>query len=248
MALSSIIEPQLALLSTKEDLSIFRKEVDELKRENSLLREEVSALKDGFRRTEGKIEELDILHRKNNLIIKGLTPQHEDNLEVFVSKFFSDVLKVNISPDSLYVRPLGRRDKAPLIAKFSRLQDRWTVANATKILKGTGFSVNEDLPFESRLKKGKLLQLRREILRRSPQERVTVRGSTLFVGGLPFTWAKHGGVLHGGEDGSHRLSEVLHFNVADLIRDLVSRSSSDRPGQVSSAAAPPSHPSVKKSS
>jgi len=230
-ALTLILEPKLAMLTTKEDLNVFKNEIVALRKENLKLRADLMDLKEANRKTMERMEELEVVARMGNLIFKGVKCNNDVTPEMSISNFCSEVLKVDIPPDNLRVRPLGRRDNVPLLTTFSHPKDRWAVLKESRILKGTGFSICEDLPLEVRAKKGKLLLLRKEILKLSPHEKVVIRSNKLLIKGVSFSWSSHDGITHGGKDGVPILSELLKRDFSDIVKVLSSSPPEGSPGE-----------------
>lgn len=161
--MSGLLDDKLAPLATREDIVSLKKEIIALKQENTSLKLEIDSLKKLHIKAEARIEELELLSRRNNLLFKGLNYSSSGDPNESVSAFCRELLKVDIPPDHLNAVPLGRHGgnvNRSLLVSFSNQQVRNKVLSAAKILRGSGFVVHQDLPEALRKKRSKFLLLK----------------------------------------------------------------------------------------
>lgn len=222
--MTGLLDEKLAPVATKEDIALLRIDITELKEENARLKAEIESLKALSTKSDSRIEELELASRRNNLIFKGVTYSPSADLNSTIGHFCRDLLKVDVSSDQFNVIPLGNvtsKPNRPLLVSFLRLQDKIKVLNCTRILKGTGFVVHQDLPEATRKKRSNLLLLRREIMRLNNQIGVGVRTNYLLVDGCKFFWSDQDGLRFAGGDGTQKLSSLVKVNLHGFIAALL---------------------------
>lgn len=220
-ALSDSFSAKLASLSTKEDIQRIRDDFNKLGKENVQLKKEIDSLKLVNYKNESLIEELEIKSRNNNLIFKGIKFNSNDFSELAVT-FCTEVLKIELAKDNIYAHPLGpvTAPGTPLLVSFVRLQDKFAVLNASKVLRNTGFAVHQDLPMVTRKKRAKISLLRRECLRLNPQLKINMKNNCFFVQGQKFSWCHYLGVRFLEEDGISKLNELVGTDVTEFVTAL----------------------------
>jgi len=223
----------LKLAPLKEDLNALLAEVGGIREENVRLKEEVSSLNAACNLLEARVEELEIRDRRNNLIFNGFSTSENEDLNQFILKVCKDMLKVDLSVETLNVYRFGNKQNLirPLMVTFGSAIDRDKVWKAGKVLWKTDFSIQEDLPWAARRKKNKLLRLRREILKTNQNIKIRVRAQGLEVDNTRFTWSTKEGILYGEKPGISKLSEIVGSDMSECCSVLL-QEESPKPGKV----------------
>jgi len=244
--MSSLFDEKLAPLATMESVEGLRNEILTLKEEHNDLKLKFSAMKRSY---DDKLENMEVQLRRNNLIIRGLKYQHSEDCELAVKTFTQEVLKTELRENLFHASPVGPKDNTnrPILMTFNRYQDKLDVLKATKVLRGTGITIQQDLPISVRHKQKKLLVIRKEILRSNPSLQVRVRANSLIINNYKFSWSHDLGLLYGELPGSSQLSDLvgvdmsafLDLMLADsLPADYFERSSSSSNGSRRSQPVP----------
>lgn len=221
--MASLFDEKLAPLATMESVEILRNDILSLRQENETLKLKLASLERAY---EDKFEEMEVRIRKNNVIIRGLKHEGTGSYEAAVKRFFLEVLKVELKEDRMQALPLGHKDKStrPILVSFSLFQDKIDVLKATKILRGTGITIQADLPTSVRAKQKKLLIIRREILSNNAKYPVRVRGNLLLLNNHKFSWSMEDGLLYDGHPGAQRLSDLMGVDMSTFLKDLLTGS------------------------
>lgn len=142
----------------KEDLALLRTQIGSLdgellsiKQENILLKEETSALKD-------KVRLLERASRENNLVIYNLNVPDTAKLSELVVRFFESILDIKLQPwDINNVTLLGKSATSsktpPVLLKLTSALKKREIFRALNKLKGSGYSISEDLSREERARR-----------------------------------------------------------------------------------------------
>ena len=180
----------MAHLPTKRDFEELRADIRGLQGENAKIREDVACLRDSAKERDRRIELLEMLSRRNNLILRGLGFQEADDLRQVVRRFFTEVLKVEESLDIDSVRVLGPRRSGGgiLLVTMGSSHGKWTVINNSKCLKGTCYSVSQDFPPNMRVRVSKLLRIRAELRKHNGNLECRMRSDKLDVQGKTYVW------------------------------------------------------------
>lgn len=147
---NSEIKNELTLL--RAQFSSFSTEIEAIKNDNIILREENSALN-------RRVRILEKNYRANNLILYNIDYDDSEELHCIVKKIVNDKLNVSLELHEIAtIYRLGKKIQGQnknhpiLLSLTSNLKKKEILANVGK-LKGTGIGVSEDLSEDERLKK-----------------------------------------------------------------------------------------------
>lgn len=217
--LSRLLEDKLSNLVTKEDMQHLSSRIDALEKENNQLREELSALRRSETAVKDKIVDLESRSRRNNLIFRGLrVPDKSTDYCKVVRDFCTQVMGCR---DTLWVNrahPLGR-DKRTIIAHLPDDGDIHYIMSRVKILKGTGYTVHRDFPWEIREKRANLMKVRAEVERVAGRRRMPIVHDHLTIEGCKFSWVD-GKLRAGPVDGGERLKDVTGRDFSEFLAKL----------------------------
>lgn len=219
----SSLDEKFAPLATKNDLVAIQNETVALREENTRLWEEVRALQQENKLILDRVENLEVECRQKNLIFRGLQSfSNSKDLETVVSTFCDEVLKVPVSVDNIAVRPLGQKDnpKSPLLVTFAKPNNVLTILKSTKCLKDTGYVVHCDLPQSVRISRGRLLLVRKKILKINNDISIKLKGATLRVGSHSFRWCPQEGIVSAGKPAIGKLNELIGVDLSKFIDEV----------------------------
>lgn len=165
--------------------------------ENEALRKQIEDLKLRDKMREKRLEQLEEVHRKKNLIFKGLRTYGPNSYSEVICHFCSEVLGVNVEDLIEAVVPIGQKrpDKQTLKVVFNSGQSAAEVLSKCSRLRGTEFSVSRDYSKNVRLRRNKLLHCRYEIMQKTELKCVFVRDEVLIVDNRKFVWDENEGLV-----------------------------------------------------
>ncbi|XP_070573906.1 uncharacterized protein [Ptychodera flava] len=146
--LSSDLHKKIDDLS--HDINDVQRELEEAREETARLAEENKALSDQVCELTRELDSMNGQMKRDNLIFKGLDQDENeswDQTESKVKSFITEKLGIDgeiIEFDRVHRLTNARTRPQPIIAKFSRYQQRKQVFEAAKNLKGTDFQISED--------------------------------------------------------------------------------------------------------
>lgn len=112
------------------------------------LTSEIKKLKGEVRKLSSALEKQEQYSRRNNIIIRGLKEKSNENTLCSVKEFFKETLKVDVPEFGIdkahWVGPKRFKNRS-VIVKFANYQHKQMVYNTKKQLRGTGFTIHEDL-------------------------------------------------------------------------------------------------------
>lgn len=120
-----------------------------------------------------------------------------------------------------HVCRVGKQEPKVLVAEFTCSEDRAFILSKSKILRGTQFSIIQDMIPSVRHKHNKLLAVRKQIKLVNKGAKINVRLNNMFIDGLCFHWSEQNGLMLNGENGVCRLNELFKFDFMDCITKLV---------------------------
>ncbi|KAL3997010.1 hypothetical protein ACER0C_009666 [Sarotherodon galilaeus] len=183
--------------SLRESLEFSQQQVETLAAENATLRESVKCLTDNvtqLNRENKKIKEtvidLQVCGMRDNLVFSGIPEAAGEDAETTVKSFIKTHLKLpedtvkNIAFDRVHrIGPMwaatGR--PRPIVAKFGHFKQKEQVKSRGRELKGTDFSVNDQLPKEILERRRVLFPIRRGFIQKG--SRAVIAVDRLYVDG-----------------------------------------------------------------
>ncbi|KAF6211549.1 hypothetical protein GE061_012062 [Apolygus lucorum] len=197
---------------------------NDLKKLKSDYEVEMTALKAENEELRRHLNVIDRRLCQNNLVVRGLDLAEGSNLICKVGEFLKNTLQVDIDTRLLSVRPLEdkRAKKKMLLLKFLREEDKWIVLRNSSKLKNTGIFIDQDYPRDIRIRRGLLLQTRKEIKKMSPDVNVMLRGECLVIKDKRYFWCSINGLIAGNKPGIPILRNDLGIDLSDFINRLKS--------------------------
>ena len=123
------------------------------KKKKKSLQNEVSFLKERIDLLEKKSDDSEQYSRRNCLLVHGVEEQEQENTDNIVLNVIKEHLDIELSV-KVFDRShrIGKSNskskRRPIIVKFISYNDRRTIFNNKKRLKGTGISITESLTAE----------------------------------------------------------------------------------------------------
>lgn len=194
--ISSLIDGKL--LASKDDIESIKTELFEIKKENLSLKGEVESLREEIKKRDIKLEALENFTRRNNLLFKGVKGDRGAEKETII-KFCREVLGTEVS-DS--VQEAYRVETSfPMIKVVCAGQKQvLDILRNSRRLKGTGFFIDRDYCWETRVKRGKLFRCRKEFLQKNPGLKIRIVADTLIMEGRRFKWDEKEGLKGASEE------------------------------------------------
>lgn len=167
----------IAALENKVSLKL-----DELNNKVTLLEKENVELK-------SKVENLERVNKKNNIIVFGIPSTKEAIAEGHSLEELNNILTTNIQQSDISdIYPLGRGPNSPLKVEFiSFIKKKEIFKNISK-LKGTTVSISHDYTPQQREEQKKLRSYQKSIQQES-QDRCVIKGNKLMIGEKTYTIA-----------------------------------------------------------
>ncbi|KAF6217055.1 hypothetical protein GE061_001408 [Apolygus lucorum] len=202
-------------LATKQDLASTNAEIASLKKENAVLRREINDFRVRF-----NIQERNM--RRNNLIFGGI--DHTDTgIVLLIEDFIKQVLKIDNAVIIGKAFPLGKQGmrRRPILVEFVRGEDVSLIMSRVGCLKGTNFYVHRDYSQDDRIMRGKLLAIKKEVLKLKRDAIISIRNDTLIVDGIALRWNPESGLISTrGDDGVLILREQLRVDLSEAMTRL----------------------------
>lgn len=194
----------------------------EIKNQNMALKTEIALLKQQQINNRKRIEKLEIMFKRNNLVIRGIPANV--NMEEEVRKLFNNVLKINKEVQLKYFKKIYEAfGKMTVIVEFLDFNDALLVLASSKNLKNTGIYIDKDLSNEAIERRNAMLQLRKQIINIDASKRILIRGDMLKIGTDNFYW-KNEQLMNKENCGINELCKLynnnlhrVNFNYNDLI-------------------------------
>ncbi|KAF6214711.1 hypothetical protein GE061_009454 [Apolygus lucorum] len=176
-------------LAKKEDLENINVEIASLKKENQDLRKEINSL-------HALVNLSDRNSRRNNLIFGGIDLQDGNALKA-IQDFIRQVLKIEQPIIIGRAFALGRTGlrRRPILVELVRGEDLYTILSRVSELKGTTFFIHRDYSQQERIKRAKLVQVKKEILKQRPLMNIVFRREALLIKEVPYIWDLDKGLM-----------------------------------------------------
>lgn len=184
------LDQLLSVLASKDDFHQMKDEIVLLKEENKSLVEKVGALTQKCHQLESDMQSLYIWKNSSNLVVK-LNREGADTEEAKarVACVCSELANVRDVVGIEAIRELKTKDRKKHTFKvsFKEVAEATAVLKNTNKLRGTDVSIAKDLPQTARMQNGKLLAIRRFLLKKSTCK-PRLQGQALIVGADKITW------------------------------------------------------------
>jgi len=138
-----------------------------------------------LKRIQHQMEISDQESRRTNIIINELTPNNGESSWNAAERFVRQVLKGDpnmISPTGTKIIK-GRAGKQSTLLSLGSVEDKAYLYSLVRNLKGTNFSLDDDLTPAQRIKKNVLLKRRKELLTQNPKSKIKVNVDRMEVDG-----------------------------------------------------------------
>lgn len=212
-----------------EKLSTLSGNVEDLKEQNNLLKQEVEHLKVDKDVDRRRINQLEEQIKSKNLILKGLNAKSSVN--GVVNKICFDKLKLPKSVKIIYTKKLYERDEK--MAVLVELDSSQSVQNAlqnAKKLAGTSIYLERDLTPEKQKDKKVMLQLKKDIVAASKSHRIAVINDRIRINDKWFRWNKEKQLFCGQEEADGTFKDLypdvfdkINFNYNALLERSMSK-------------------------
>ncbi|KAI8121254.1 hypothetical protein FF38_00840 [Lucilia cuprina] len=197
-----------------------RTEVDNLKKECSVLRVALQQSQASKRQLQNELQTVERQLHERKLIIRNLTVKDPEQPLESVQKLLSNILNLEdikilnccVIPSTKSSANTGHKECLSL--EFDSSQACKAILRQAHKLKDTGIFIETDISPFQRKRKNKLMVLRKELLRRKPDLKVLVRDTTLVVESKKFYWDDVEGLCH---DGKY---EAIELNGVDYLKEL----------------------------
>lgn len=196
-SIAKLLDEKLKNLPTKDDLDevktevkLFTSKIDEISKENQMLRERVRVLEQDKSKDHATIVRLEEHMKRKNIVIRGVSK--EKSMYEAVNKIVTERLKINTQIEIEKVRKLyENEEKMSLMVVLKTERMVQEIMKHTTNLKGTAITIEHDLGSERLLDKKVMMQLKKDILFISKAQRVSVRNDKLKIENKWFKWNKN---------------------------------------------------------
>lgn len=198
-----------------EKLTTLSVDVENIKEENKILKQEVEVLKADKEIDRKRISQLEEQLKSKNLIFKGLNAK--TSVSAVVSKICFEKLKLPQTAKIIYTRKLYERDgKMAVLVEMDSAQSVQDALRNAKKLAGTSIYVEKDLNVDKQQDKRVMLQMKKDIVAVSSVHRVAVMSDRIRIKDKWLRWTKDRKLVCGQQDGYDILKE-LYKNHVDQI-------------------------------
>lgn len=189
--------------------------VDELVAENIKLRQEINELKKERTKDKRELSTLQDQIRNKNIVIKGMPSSL--NLKDAINKVCLENLKLDSVPKIRSVKKIyDKNGKMGVVAELDTESDVYFMLNNTRNLARTVISMEKDLSSSRREDKRVMMQLKRDIGTKDTSQRLQVRDDRLRVGDKWFKWNLEKELICGKQKGEHALRGIYGNNLEGL--------------------------------
>lgn len=133
-----------------------------------------------------KIETLEIISKKNNIIIFGL--DKPDLSPTLICEKLKGLLKIDVKLSDLNnVYPLKTTGRKSLKVEFISYSKKLEVFKNCKNLKGTGIGISNDLTYKQRQENKILRSFLNRARQNNPEDRTFIKGNKLYINNKAYT-------------------------------------------------------------
>lgn len=153
----------------KGEIQGLKGEIQELSKFNEFIVEKCTKLEKTCEDQQRTILDLQKQINKKNIIIHGIIPdENEKSLESNVVKVLNEKLEMSLTTEKIeQVYRLGKNSEnknKPIKVEFVSYKDKMEVFKNRAMLKGTKIFINNDLPYELRIKEMEERKKKREVI------------------------------------------------------------------------------------
>uniref|UniRef100_A0A1B0APE9 BED-type domain-containing protein n=1 Tax=Glossina palpalis gambiensis TaxID=67801 RepID=A0A1B0APE9_9MUSC len=199
-----------------------RKEIDLLKSESKSLNLLVKQLQASKHKMNCELYTMERSLNQRKILIKNLrildTSQPQQAVETLLQQRLGlegiPLLNVTVLPSTSKTN-ISNTAKETVLLELKHEQDSSKIFAQSYKLKNSGIFIEPELSLFQRKRREKLLVLRKELLRRKPDLKVTIRNATLLVNGQNFYWCDIQGLCH-----ATNHTETLQINATEYLKSL----------------------------
>ena len=207
-------------LATKDDIVNMRDQINgDLGVATAGLQRQIDELKIMASKKDRRIELLEMEACKNNVIIRGLTFEKDENLIQKADKFFREILKVEEPIQVEFARKIGREGGEQLLAALSSSHEEWIIIKRSPTLRGTGYGISQDFPYAIRRRRSKLFRIRAELRKHKPNQPSKILTEGLLVNGKVYNWDGEVGLRS--RDGGQVVYQLAGVDLKVIIAALL---------------------------
>lgn len=161
LELNASLDDKLAKLATKTDIDA--------------VQHDVNHLQNRLQNHEHRLHQMEWKQRSKNIIFKYI-PQKR-NYKAYITSLLHNIMGLpNIYPRSIFsLKTLMDKKQAILLVEFMDNDEVREIFSKVNTLKGTNIILERDLSDEERQRKGVLLNIRKEILKRAKENNVSIK-------------------------------------------------------------------------
>lgn len=176
-------------LATKKDLAALQHEMSVLKEENKALSDRVRQLSEKCTFLENQMESMYMWKNSNNLIVTMNKTGDLETSKVRVQSVLSNLANEDVIVDKNLIKESRTSNSRKTLLKVT-LKDSHVLSKVisnTSSLRGTDLSISKDYTKLMRQKRGKLLMLRKFLLKKS-NKKLKLQGTYLVDGESKISW------------------------------------------------------------
>uniref|UniRef100_T1HH99 Endonuclease-reverse transcriptase n=1 Tax=Rhodnius prolixus TaxID=13249 RepID=T1HH99_RHOPR len=187
------------------------------------LKEQVQSLKEENCNLRERIDNMEMLNSKNNLIFKGIPNTEETSPQKIVKEICQKVLEVEepvmISNTFIIGNQASKRNI--IKAEFALQTTVQQIFRNVKKLKGCGISIQNDFPLVIRLRRNKLLTIRRVMMKENYKTKIIIRQDKMLIGGKRFHWNDDKGRMFESKKGLNTLLKISGLDMKLVVQRLL---------------------------
>lgn len=196
MEVNDLLNDKLSALATKDDVETLKANIEKIHRENTELRNEIQELKVKNSNMQTKIEQMDKLSRRFNIVVSGLKCEDYTKAKTMFTELCARVLSLQVNVNKVIKLKMAN-DFIMELDSAKQVND--ILFNSGK-LKHTGVYVQRDLTAEERSQKYHLRQLKKSLQTYDQRLEFHFKGTTLYINNKPFRWQNENIVAYNPED------------------------------------------------
>lgn len=187
----------LETVAKKSDLQQLQSCIDEVKRENERLRNDMAVLK-------RKVEIMDKESRRSNIVVSGIKANsHGEAKEKFVG-LCTNTIKTKVG----IVRMIPMKNTSEYVVELESSIQATNILVSSNKLRGTGVFIQRDYTPEERTHRYHFRQLKKVVQQHDKNITCAIKGTTLWINNKFYTW-KADSVVASKEDDKQFLVNLL---------------------------------------
>lgn len=216
--LTILLDVKLQDVTRKSDLVDLKANIDELRRENLQLKNDVEKLT-------SRLEIIDRRSRSSNVVVSGLESEKVNTAKHEFSKICIDVLKVSINIVSTRMISKGRA-----CFTLESSTQAFNVTSAKKKLMGKPIYIQKDYTEDEQNVRYNLRQLSKDISKKDSTVKVRLGEFCIYINNYKYTWSKYKIMANTGADAEYLNKLLNKFNYqADVcVKEVRQNSASNK--------------------